>query len=169
MSDSTTSTPVTSPAISPSCLVARGMAERSPNTALHAPEHELVSQENTVPTRRKLILSAIRSVLLMLVEMLEAMLDFYREFQQLESSRKRRRVEVRPRLARIEWQDIISRFSQRVLLMRYYRLSEEMFNLVLDGIKPMLQQQGRHPSMQQYAVSPDIMLAVTLRWLAGGS
>eukprot|EP00960_Hanusia_phi_P063091 765364-Hanusia_phi.AAC.1 len=141
-----------------------------------------VARNQSAEARQRLIAFALAVLPLLctLLQKIQKLLDedFVKVVDALSSTQhsacgcKRRRVANTPRrqtVHRVQWDDILHRVSQRVLFMRYYRLSQDTFYHVLHRIRPMLVREGRHPSMLQLAISPEIMLAATLRWLAGGS
>ena len=67
------------------------------------------------------------------------------------------------RRKRVSWDERVASFNSPAEFTRRYRLNKANFDKVLELIRPQIKPK------RSDGISPEIKLACTLRWLAGGS
>jgi len=112
------------------------------------------------------LLEKIVQILRELIPALEA-LQLY-DVRMNNRPRKRRKTRLLQENPRVEWVHLQT-VLQGVTFKRYYRLSKNTFQILLARIRPYLVKNEAMASLRGGVITPEIMLACTLRWLAGGS
>lgn len=80
-----------------------------------------------------------------------------------------RAYKCRRQFCRASWEEMVKFYSSDKEFQQYYRLPKAVFDALLERLRPRIERDAmKQENVSGEAFGPELMLAMTLRWLAGG-